>query len=311
MKNCEWEGCGKEIPDDYGNLLCDEHYRELEAQNEAKAKEVVAEAVPAPEPPPSPVSSPSDPSKFGITDPNYQENPEKEDKEQWEANLSMFQRNGVLLWKPTRLIYTYIKDWCMGHIQEHPQFPKFLWRPRIVDVGCGIGVGSNVLSQEADFVWGIDKNLKSIQFAKEAFERNKNGIYYSSQVSFEHLDFMTDTRETMKFDCVVAVEVIEHIYDTHKFLKTMIEKFDKRKEGYEATTYFFSTPNRNNDSIRKDRPFNLYHVREYTSGEGFNYLSNYFGKVELFSAAGVVIPENEYQTTTHTPLLYKCSLPKL
>ena len=204
MKTCEV--CGKEIPEEYQNLLCDEHYAAVENK------------------PTSPVSD------SGITNPDYKENPQMEDKEQWMANISQFKASGVLLWKDTRWMYTYIKDYCLARVQRHPQYPKFIWKPKIVDVGCGSGIGSNVLSQEADFVWGIDKNSTSVKFAKEAFERVKNGIYYSSQLTYDNIDIMEDNRETMKFDVVVAIEIIEHISDHKGFLERIIKKFDKDRK---------------------------------------------------------------------------------
>ena len=241
----------------------------------------------------------------GIRDPNYTENPEMEDKPQWEANIVQFDKTGVLLWHPTRSIYEFIKNDVMSYTLNHPQYPKFIWRPKVVDVGCGAGVGSNILSQEADFVWGIDKNAKSVKFAQEAFTRVRNGIYYSSQVSFDIYDIMAETRATMKFDEIVCVEIIEHISDTHTFLTNLIKKFNKTKN--EPSQYYISTPNRNHPQIQKDRPKNIYHVKEFSSGELVVMLSNYFTNIELFTAAGIPIPKEEYETTTHTPLLAKCT----
>lgn len=308
MKTCSI--CKKEIPEDFINPLCLDCYGEIEKENarkqaleeeERQKTEKVSTTEPAT--PEQPVLS----ERSGITNPDYQENPEMEDKEQWKTNFALFERHGVMIWKPTRQIYTYIKNYCLEKIKLHPQFPKFIWRPKIVDVGCGTGVGSNVLSQETDFVWGIDKNHKTIMFAKECFERIKNNIYYSGQVSFDEIDIMVDTREFLKFDLVVAVEIIEHIDDYKKFLTTLIQKFDKKKGGYEATEYFISTPNRNNKHIRKDKPYNQFHVREWSSEEFWDVLSEFFNNIEFFAADG----KPTEKSSEHTPLLARTSLPKI
>lgn len=306
MKNCEI--CTTPIPEDYVNLLCDSHYRELETENARlmalvnEERESLNQSQNALETPQiSPNSGIVEPNQ-GILDPEYKTNPQAEDKEQWEANFEIFRRNGVFLWKPTRLMYEFIKTYSLNKVVQHPQYPKFIWKPKIVDVGCGTGCGSNILSQEADFVWGIDKNKKSIEFAKQCFERIKNGIYYSSQVSFDNIDIFTDNRDYMKFDIVVAIEVIEHIEDAEGFLKILISKFDKQKPN-DPTEYFISTPNRNNKSIRKDKPYNPYHVREWTSEEFYELLSKYFKVVKLHNAKG----EPTERTTEHTPLLALCS----
>src|SRR3990167_611278 len=185
----------------------------------------------------------------GITDPNYKENPEADDKDQVLANLAQFvythrdkshpkgAKHGILLYYPPRNMYNFIKNYCMKQAMSHPQYPKYLWKPKIVDVGCGSGVGSNILSQEADFVWGIDKNDFSLEFAKEAFTREKNGEYYSPQVTFDVIDIMNDDRQFMAFDMVVAIEVAEHIWDIHGFL-TQLKRFTKRdKKGAPIREY--------------------------------------------------------------------------
>ena len=317
--NKKCEVCEKPVPDSFVNLLCMECYtsqaKEIEAKKiaeEEEKKEVLdilppIDALQAPLPPqneskPPEVTQTPSSANNGIKDPNYVENPEMEDKNQVQANIALFMKHGLLLWHPTRTMYEFIKNHCIKKATSHPQYPKMIWKPTIVDVGCGSGVGSNILSQEADFVWGIDKNEQSVKFAQEAFTRVKNGIYYNSQVTFDHIDLLTDNREKMKFDIVVAIEVIEHIADYRTFLNNLI-KFDSKNPN-NPTEYFISTPNRNNKSIRKDRPYNPYHVREFTSQEFYDVLSEYFKDIELFSAAG----EPTTIDTTHTPLLARCKL---
>ena len=321
QKVCEI--CLKEIPQDFINLLCADCYNnqvkeiEMKKKEEEEAKLAVTDVLPQIEEKQAPVV-PQEESKTtelspptplsgsyninGITDPNYTENPEMEDKDQVAANIAQFNSTGVLLWHATRMMYQFIYNHCITKSTSHPQYPKFIWKPTIVDVGCGSGVGSNILSQEADFVWGIDKNENSIKFAKEAFTRVKNGIYYNSQVSFDQIDIINDNREFMKMDIVVAIEVIEHINDYKTFLKKLTQ-FDT-KNSNNPTEYFISTPNRNNKSIQKDKPFNPWHVREYTAQEFHAVLSEFFEDIEFFSAAG----EPTTIDTNHTPLLARCKL---
>lgn len=303
MKTCEV--CGAEIPADFVNALCSNCYGEVDKENQrlkAQEEEVRESVQPAPEPLPTASFEPIN----GITDPNYQENPEAEDKEQWETNIAQFRGTGKILWHPTRNMYEFIKNYCRERALQHPQYPKFVWKPQIVDVGCGVGLGSNILSQEADVVWGIDKNVNSIKFAKEAFTRIKNNIYYCPQLTYDVIDIISDNRTFAKFDIVVAIEIIEHISDYKTFLKTLIEKFDRRRNDM-PTEYFISTPNRNNRHIAKDKPFNSYHVREWTQEEFHAVLSEFFERIEFFKSNG----ESVGDENNHTPLLAKCSGAKI
>lgn len=346
-KRCE--RCNIKLPNSYVNLLCDEHYADLLKENAEKVErdkahmidqvkknpdsplhsvdtvKVAEDMLQAPVVPQEVPQEPEKPEvqapKFGIKDEGYTENPEADDKDQILANLAQFiyshdpkkGRKGKLLWYPQRNMYTFIKNYCMGRIMSHPQYPKYIWKPMIVDVGCGSGVGSNIMSLEADLVWGIDKNEWSIEFAKEAFTREKNGIYYSSQLTFDVIDIMEDTRDFMKFDLVVAIEVIEHIYDTDKFLKQLIKKFTKKdKKGscklHDRTEFFFSSPNRNFKKIRKDQPENPYHVREWRAQELFEYLETYFECVEIMNQKGEPVAKD---TEADEVVFYKCFYPKV
>jgi len=335
------EVCNKEIPSDFINLLCLGCYQRQSEENEAKKGQTEEErkqvdvqvtvdepsgkaamsmenaqieekqvSSKTPEMTTSAIHAGISYNVNGITDPNYKENPEAEDKEQVEANYHLFKKTGKFIWHPTRDMYEWIKNQGMERARSHGQFPKYVWKPKIVDVGCGCGLGSNILSQEADFVWGIDKNKLSVDFAKECFTRVKNNIYYCPQVSFDEIDIVNDTRQTMAFDFICGIEIIEHISDHRTFLKQLITKFDKRTP-QSPSEYFISTPNRNNDNISKVRPKNEYHVKEFTSGEFFDELSLFFNSVELFNSKGEPIPKEEYRTTKHTPLLAKASGPKI
>ena len=320
MKNCQV--CNAEIPEDYGNLLCMSCYKKQSAEIAQKKLDEEADRNKRMQDAPKELKEAYkasmgdiEPIKDRSVPQGYKENPELDDKPQWEANIVQFAKTGQLLYKPTRAMYEFIKTYCMRQAMEHPQYPKFVWKPTIVDIGCGFGCGSNIMSQEADFVWGIDKNAKSVQFAQEAFTRQKNGVYYNSQVMFDQWDIIKDTRAHMVFDIVVAIEIIEHVDDYATFLKNVITFAKQKNNVYNVasgpTQFFISTPNRNNKNIREAGPYNKAHVREWTSGEYLKILKDYFEKIEFFSSAGVPIPLEEYETTTHTPLLAQVSLPKI
>lgn len=343
----ECERCGAKLPDDFNNLLCPDHYQiyleecEQKRIQEKQVREAEmlknpaspihpnnigtikpATGVPAePQVEPAPIAIECDHTNCGISDSAYKENPEADDKDQVLANLAQFiythrdadhpkgRKHGVMLYYPQRNMYTFVKNYCMKRAMQHPQYPKYIWKPKIVDVGCGSGVGSNILSLEADMVWGIDKNAFSIEFAKECFTREKNGIYYSSQVTFDEIDIMNDNRQFMAFDIVVSIEVAEHVWDIHGFLN-QLKRFTKRdKKGAVirewGTEFFISTPNRNNPKIRKDRPENLFHCREWRSEEFAALLRKHFENVELMNQKGEPVQED----TQEQIIFAKCSWP--
>jgi 2-polyprenyl-3-methyl-5-hydroxy-6-metoxy-1,4-benzoquinol methylase len=228
-----------------------------------------------------------------IKNENYKENQEYDYSHagQYLKNIKMFEKCGRILYPPTRQMYEYIRNFCIDFVKNNAQYPKFIWKPKICDCGCGGGFGSNVMSQEADFVWGIDKDESSIKWAKEVFTRNKNNIYYNPQVTFNVIDIMNEPREIQAFDIVACIEVIEHI-DNYQgvidFLKRLCKK-DKKGvaiEGNDATKVFISSPNRNHPKIGKDAPKNARHVREWTPQELKDVLQKNFKNVMLMNSVG-------------------------
>ena len=314
-QNKKCERCSEPVPNDYQNLLCDKCYQAITAENDRARVAAVEQYSQSP----TATTNPERIAEFvpiqGIQDPNYKPNPEKEDKDQVLTNIAQFVythvpekgRIGVLLYYPERNMYTYMRNYCREKAMAHPQYPKMLWKPSIIDVGCGSGVGSNVMSQEADFVWGIDKNEMSVQFAKEAFTREKNGIYYTPQVTFDIFDILKDSRTVMQFDIVVAIEVIEHIEDAEGFLRAMMRFVKRDKQSVPlrewGTEFFISTPNRNSPKIRKDHPDNPFHVREWTAQEFKTMLLQFFEEVRLLNNKGEPISDEAMDDVVFTHCL--------
>lgn len=247
-----------------------------------------------------------------ITQEGYKEHPEVDyNKEsQYQRSIDMFHKIGRILYPPTRKNYEYIKNVCIDQVKNHPQYPKFIWKPKICDVGCGGGYGSNILSQEADFVWGIDMSESSIKFATEVFTRHKNNIYYSPQLTFDVIDIRKEPREMMQFDIVACIEVIEHIADYEKtlaFLKRLCkkEKNGEYKEPPEATLVYISSPNRNHPKIGELQPKNKKHIREWTPSELYKILIKHFKYVTIMNPDG----EPQELDMKDAVMLFRCETP--
>ena len=228
-----------------------------------------------------------------ITAEDYRENEERDytTGRQFMKGIHMFDKCGKVLYGPTKQMYEYIKTYCVDFVKNNPQYPKFIWKPKICDVACGGGWGSNIMSQEADFVWGIDKCRYSIAWAKEVFSRNKNNIYYTPQVTFDIIDITDEPREMMAFDMVACIEIIEHIDDYQKVLDFVKRLCKKDKQGNylehpDSTKVFISSPNRNHPKIGSDHPKNRYHVREWTPPELYKVLEKNFKHVVLMNSLG-------------------------
>ena len=279
-KHCE--KCGKEIPQDYVNLLCGGCYAILEAEN---AKGIPTGSVPSND-------------GFRLTEEGYKENEEVGEIDMVSRMHGRFKGIGLVMPVEQRKIYMGLKDYFRTEfVMKNAGYPKFIWKPKVADVGCGLGVGSNILSQEADYVLGLDKNEENVRFAEQLFTRERNNIYHSSQLDFIQSDVYTETREMMKFDIVTCIEVFEHLKDPIpliNFIKKLLKPNGK---------LFISTPNRNAEKIQNDTPKNEHHVREVTSEKFVAFLKQHFPNVQLLDCDLKPVGED----TRETPIVALCS----
>ena len=104
----------------------------------------------------------------------------------------------------------------------------------VLDLGCGDGVISQPISKNCNDVSGIDNS----EYAIKSYPKNKMTIY--------DLDLNGDWANEIdkKFDCVIAAEVIEHIYDTDKFLTNIHNVLKTSGELVLSTPNLASLPRR-------------------------------------------------------------------
>lgn len=223
-----------------------------------------------------------------------------------------FKGSGFIMPESQRNIYRNLTKFFIEDIKGFRGFPKIIHRPTVVDVGCGVGIGTNILSQEAEFAWGIDSNKESINFAQQAFERLKNNIYYTPQVTFDVVDATNESRELREFDYIVCVEVIEHIPSNQaeslvSFLNKMVKRGKNNViiEDNSRTKIFISTPNRNSPKLQKDTPFNEHHCFEATPGEMYEFLTKHYKYVTILDEN----LEPQDLNTEASPLVYKLEIP--
>lgn len=218
---------------------------------------------------------------------DYKENPEIRPFPDLDKVVARFKEKGIVKVPEQIQMYTAIANhWCIGKA--------------VIDVGCGIGIGTNILGREAIGTYGIDINEQSARFAEQVFGNQK--------IKFDTADVTKMPRPTATFDVVVAIEIIEHVEDYEAILKGMKRLYDPRRE----TVFFISSPNRNSPKIKDDGPRNEYHVREWPAGEFYSVLTKHFRAVVMYDG-GKVSDFNSDETvdgdTTETPILAKCELP--
>jgi 2-polyprenyl-3-methyl-5-hydroxy-6-metoxy-1,4-benzoquinol methylase len=136
-----------------------------------------------------------------------------------------------------------------------------------LDVACGSGYGTEILSNYAEQAIGVDIDKKTIEYANKFHKKKDNVNFLCQDIRKLALN------EEEKFDAIISIETIEHISDANPFLKSIVKLLS------ENGVFVVTTP----ESLcgGGPNPDNKYHVNEYTIEQFKTLLENYFEKVEI------------------------------
>jgi ubiquinone/menaquinone biosynthesis C-methylase UbiE len=157
---------------------------------------------------------------------------------------------------------------------------------RVLDVACGEGYGSWILSSEALEVVGVDIAPDAVTHARER--------YTDSNVSFVEASAAKLPFDDGVFDAVVSFETIEHV-TFHKEMMSEIKRV-LNKDGI----FIISSPNKQYYSIESGY-HNPFHVKELFKEEFTELVESYFSNVMLFGQrvvhGSLMVMDNEQVET--------------
>lgn len=139
-----------------------------------------------------------------------------------------------------------------------------------LDIGASLGVGSNILSYEARFVWGVDINEEAINFAKLAFKR--------PNLDFEVIDIENPpTRELAKFEIITMVEILEHLENPEQALQNIKRFF------LPTTIGFITVPDHANPEVVENEKKHGFHLHQWDGGQFYALMTKHFQHVVMYS----------------------------
>ncbi|HUP50025.1 MAG TPA: class I SAM-dependent methyltransferase [Thermoanaerobaculia bacterium] len=137
----------------------------------------------------------------------------------------------------------------------------------VLDLGSGTGYGTRLLAEHARTVVGVDVEPDVVAAA--------NATYGSEQCRFTTYGGLRLPFETAEFDAVTSFQTIEHAGDDRTFADEV------RRVLRPGGTFILTTPNRLTRVPSGRRPWNRFHVREYTPAELEGLLRASFGEVTI------------------------------
>jgi len=137
----------------------------------------------------------------------------------------------------------------------------------VLDIGCGAGYGTRLLSRHARQATGVDVSVEAIAAATTSFGSPTCvfSVYDGARLPFAD----------GCFDAATSFQTIEHVEDDGGFVT---EAARVLKPG---ALFVLTTPNRATRLRDGQKPWNRFHVREYSAMQLAGLLSTAFSGVEV------------------------------
>jgi 2-polyprenyl-3-methyl-5-hydroxy-6-metoxy-1,4-benzoquinol methylase len=157
--------------------------------------------------------------------------------------------------------------WYRRHLAVYEWIGARVAGRRVIDLACGEGYGSEVLSRSARSVVGVDGNPEAYEHARVRYPR-------------QNLRFERGMVEMYggpgELDVVVCLQTIEHVQDPVAVLEHFRELLAPGGVAYVSTPNVLTLAPPGSD--RSDNPW---HLREYRAGEFEDLCRGAFDRVEL------------------------------
>lgn len=138
---------------------------------------------------------------------------------------------------------------------------------RLLDIGFGEGYGSELVRPWVSEYHGVEVSRDVVDHARAK--------YAHPAASFRHYDGEILPFGDDDFDLAISFQVIEHVVDVSRYLREI------RRVCRPDATVLIVTPNRNHRVGDGERPWNRYHVREYSPEELAETLATVFPQAEI------------------------------
>jgi len=164
---------------------------------------------------------------------------------------------------------TYIYDAnAIKHLHRYAIASKFVKEKVVLDIASGEGYGSNLMSQYASFVYGVDIDKETIEKAKLKYKKSNIQFIVGSTSNIP--------LEDKSVDVVISYETLEH-HDEHERMFKEIKRV-LRPNGVSI----ISTPDKRFYSDMRNYN-NEFHVKELYKSEFIDLVKKFFAKYQLLT----------------------------
>ena len=159
------------------------------------------------------------------------------------------------------------------HTRAYEQAALYAADKDVLDLGCNTGYGTRVIKASGARVVGVDVSPEAIDIARRQ--------YGPAGIDFLCIDGRRLPFSDQSFDLIICFQVIEHIVDLQQFLAEI------RRVVRPGGKVIFTTPNGPLRLHPGTRPWNQFHVREYSAEELKKLLGRHFSRIEMLGLFAV------------------------
>lgn len=178
-------------------------------------------------------------------------------------------------------------------IARYTYAQKFCKNKSVLDIGTGFGMGAEFLANhEAKNVMGIDYDEAAILQASQLSSKN---------LTFKTMNALELEKMKEKFDIILAFEIIEHLplNRVNDFIKILSQHLN------DSGILLITTPNGKFTKFFWGKPYNPYHIKEYTQEELMTFVKPFFPSVRIKGFTCVDRKYSQRQKNIENKLLYK------
>jgi SAM-dependent methyltransferase len=145
----------------------------------------------------------------------------------------------------------------------------------VLDFGCGTGYGTARLADQCTRIVGIDISAEAIQYASGKYSNDHLEFRLIAPVEQRPLPFSDES-----FDVVLSFQVIEHVRDVREYLSEI------RRVLRPGGLFVVATPDRSSRLLPLQKPWNMWHMREYSDSAFKDLIGTQFANVAIKKMGG-------------------------
>lgn len=161
------------------------------------------------------------------------------------------------------------------HVATYNFCKRYISAKKVLDYGCGSGYGTASVSDDCASIVGIDISADAIAYAKSHYQAANLSYQVIANADDAPLPF-----PDAFFDVVLSFQVIEHIEDVRAYLQEI------KRVLTPGGVAIIATPDRSGRLLPFQKPWNMWHVKEYSRTTLYKTLATQFTAVDVQKMGG-------------------------